>query len=421
MIDLQAILADFRTLVTFNQNLNPKLQLESDLVVNSDSNRKFNIGASPYVSIDNLYNFSENFNLIIDKYDLYDVLNTYSIGQRVKSSANELYESIINANTGNDLTDVGSWKLIDLFSEYLRNKIDGVSQQVLSDVLFSKTLLDNNVLNAGYTYNEQSNFITNKNSLVGYKVYFNGNDVNLRVVIDKIGLQFDKAMTDLPIYFYHSSQPSAPVFTTTVDTLDNDFIWNNINQIVLSYVSSLVDAGGVWYIVYNQNDLTAAGAKALNTAYMQNQNTSKYVNFVPIELSLNNVTGTELPAYNNQFSDTTLSYGLNFNFSVKCEYTDFVLQQRMLFAEAIWLQFAYNFLQEIASNANIRTNRTERVLNETVIQDVMFQLNADNTNTFALVNRLKKAIDKLKKSLDMERVCLPCEEKNSYFKLSYSY
>ena len=84
--------------------------------------------------------------------------------------------------------------------------------------------------------------------------------------IHKIGLQMVGATGKIKMYLFHSSQ-EAPIKTFELDFTNTNggFQWFDVKDLYLPYISDGTDAGGAWFLCYNQDELPF-GMEALNVS-----------------------------------------------------------------------------------------------------------------------------------------------------------
>lgn len=105
------------------------------------------------------------------------------------------------------------------------------------------------------------------------------------------------------------------------------------------------------------------------------------------------------------------NYGLNLDVTVKCDYTDFIIEQRSIFQDIIMKQVGVDMLREMAYNANARTNRHS--INAGKV-DLLMALDGvitekGNQGSVGLVGELDIAMKAIKLNTQgLDRVCLPC-------------
>lgn len=96
---------------------------------------------------------------------------------------------------------------------------------------------------------------------------------------------------------------------------------------------------------------------------------------------------------------------------VKCDYTQFILDQKDLFKSAIWYNLGISILKELAFNADARINRNQLNISK---DEIMFEIDGDTRGdrSSTLIGRYREAIDNIQfDQSDIDRVCLPCRRR----------
>lgn len=250
--------------------------------------------------------------------------------------------------------------------------------------------------------------------------------------IDRIGLQMTGATGTVRVYLFHSSKRE-PVRTLDLEITDakGTFKWFPVN-LELPYIGEGTDAGGAWYLCYDQKALPA-GMRALNVsrdwskslcrtcdgiAYDGWNQITKYMQVSPFCIGVADdfaddpqMFDSGALAYTN-----TQNYGMNCEVSVGCDLTDFIIQQRAIFAHVVQMQVAANVLRTIAMNPEVRVNRNQANVGR---MDVLYELDGNPQGRAAgIVHELQQAYRAL--SLDvrgLDRICLQCQNNG----VSYSH
>ena len=237
--------------------------------------------------------------------------------------------------------------------------------------------------------------------------------------INKIGLQ-TKGTGSIDVYLFHSSNPQ-PIDKATLNRTSNGAMqWFDVDWI-LPYVNTDQDSGGVWYVCYWEEDLGDMQAikkdydfgkkpcSSCNAIDVTNYEAwSRYLGINPFytqggaDRDLWDI-GTNMYTSNN-------NYGLNLQVSVGCDLTDFIIEQRSMFANALSKQFAIDVLSDLYYNGNGRINYTSQNGN---FDKIVFDLNGDGlTRKTGIKYALEKAIDALKIDVrGLDAVCLPCRKR----------
>lgn len=423
MYNIQGVISCFDTYQGFRDSEDPCIKNLLPQFTQSDSGTFFN-DYHPLLSPSNLKSIAPNFEAY--KIAEYDNLTAYAIGDRVKVTTGDIvrfYDSLTAANTGNDpSSNPSDWEEKDLLGQWLKEKADHATNKMIQKLATikslnrqTKTILDRLHLFKGA--GRQSDLITKSGRAVGFEITLQPN-TSLSLTLDQIGLQISTAET-INIYTLHTSQ-IAPIETQSASvTSAGSFQWFNANQI-LPFVSDTLDAGGKFYVFYLEDDLTG---QAINKKHdfekpcggcngwtkAQYREYSKWVDIRPFSVANVdlNATPENLFDINDVRYSSNTNYGLNLNISVKCDWTNFICQNRDIFENLRGTQFAADMLNEMVSSDRDNNRR-------------------DNAVAALLggpeVDGLKDELEKLYKGVefgttDLNSPCMPCDNK-PYLKTS---
>lgn len=310
-----------------------------------------------------------------------------------------------------------------MFSDWLRVKTEAsilhAIESYYSNKLANKTI--NNILESKILFDgagRMTDVVRNTNSIAGFELIpVRAEGVTLR--IEKIGLQFNQN-GKITLYVFHSSNPE-PIKTIEVEYTKNGGIqWLEQSDLYLPYISESTDAGGSWFICYNQKELPE-GMKAIEknrdwskepcrscsrVDYANWQAWSKYLEVHPFKVpATDEVKMWDIS--DNLYTYTT-NYGLNLQVIMECDLTDILVSQRRSFQNVIGLQLAADMIREFAYNPNFRINRMQQNFSR---NELLYELDGDSQgyNKSGILHRLEKAMEAL--SIDttgINRVCMPC-------------
>lgn len=423
------IKANLLNLVGWQQNPNPSEDQIAQLLTISESGLYFQ-HQHPLLTLQNLKLIAPDFsNYVYPQYDpteIYpiDKVVTYDIDwyRAVKTSLGEVPEN-----------NPEYWVKTDPFSLWLENKTLSSIQKAISTFiekkvtnLTSKAILENKVLFDGT--GRLADLVDNNNNIVGLEIV-PIRSYGVTTKINRIGLQFTKT-GQIELYVFHSSSKEFVRKLIVNITKANSMQWFSYTDLFLPYISEDVDAGGSWYICYDQGAL-AEGQFAIRkerdwskgpctTCSRLEYNTwlawSKYLEVHPFRIAGSEVERTELSDIQlwdvqGNIYDYLTNYGINLDISVLCDITDFITSQRSLFSNTIALQVACDLLREMAFNPNARLNRNTVLFTKA---DILYELDGDSQGPKegGLGFNLKKAYDSLDISLrEIDRVCLKCGNK----------
>lgn len=366
-----------------------------------------------------------------ERYETYIKTKTYSKGDRVRQYTSIVYISLVDDNKGNDVLETAYWAEYDPLNDYLSELttrgIKKVATTFIRDKVIgmeTKNIIDRRCLFDGTGRIDAK--IPNNGKIVGFEITpLRSGGITTK--IEKIGLQFYGNVGEVTMYLFHSSKRE-PIWTKTFNyTKDNGtFLWFDVEETFLPYVNSEVNAGGSWYLVYNQAELPS---------YMEGINfgrdwsrepcgtcnkgdlalwrlMTRYVEFSPFYVSVDNWDGQLWDIANNIYTNT-LNYGINVMFSVGCDLTDTMMASRLDFANAIQLQVASDSLRTLALNPEVSVNRVQYNADR---NNILYETDGDGQGIKGLAGDLNRAFKAL--SFDMkglDDICLACKSKGVKF------
>lgn len=265
--------------------------------------------------------------------------------------------------------------------------------------------------------------VNNMHKIVGFEIV-PVRSYGVSTLINQIGVQIYGAAGTLRVYLFHSSS-IIPIAATDIEFDGSGrMVWNANEDFYLPYIDNNINAGGSWYVVYDQDTLPI-GAQAINftkdwskepcgscTGYVDLENwreLTKYVQVSPFQ-----VQKPEGWAQNPILWDvadmcytTTQNFGLNLNLTVGCDLTYTIYDQRFNFAEVIQKQVAVSALRTMAVNPSVRVNRNQSNVSK---NEILYEIDGNTEGRAGGIGEeLKQAYKAL--SLDMkgiDRICLSC-------------
>ena len=252
------------------------------------------------------------------------------------------------------------------------------------------------------------------NRFVGlkFKTY---EDEGLVVNLNKAGFAFDSIQTNLPLYLFHSSklQPVQVLMIPSID-INTSFFWQTIEALTLSFYNENTNIGGFWYLGYYEEDLVGQAyvrsTDIENTACLSCNDVEaiyykQYKSFITFEgfsVAQNDYVKGVLWDENLTTYEKD-NFGLNFQISVNCDFTEFLIQNRLLFTQAIGLQVAVRFYDDL--QVAIRNNN----ISDRLQQIAPHKLHKSMTYDDGLYKKLEKAIDEVDfDTSNLYSKCLPC-------------
>ena len=353
-------------------------------------------------------------------YDVYSVTKEYSTGNIISNGNKSkplYYESAVDGNTGNDITDLNFWTPKYFFAEQLKNKTVSVIEKTITKTLSSKKELNQtkNVLqNSSLVISDGTRNTTEvkQGRLVGISIRtrdFN----NVVVNIPAMGVKLTQSQ-DLTIYVYHTSQVD-PITSFTVPS-GQSFKFSDIPDLNLGYITEDYQIGGEFKICYLESDLL--GSAIINdcnynyyancgcgtTASHKAMKTYKYIR----DISGFYVDAADIPANNELWDedvetiDTNSNYGINFKFNIVCDWTDIILQNLYLWDNALILGMQMG-IAELAQGSH-RHNDAQMLTK----LDAVVQLQSEGGDLRGQYEKACKEID-----LDISDMDSPCMPKKA--------
>lgn len=420
MIRINDILNTLCGLIGWRQAYDTSTLVIADNLTQSESGLYYQ-DSHPLLTLTNVASLAPDF--ANTHWQEYDATESYKKGNVVKLDE-KLYKAKSEVPAGSDpVNDHVHWDTTSPFSEWLEAKTRAYVQKAITryynermakgtarSILESKTLFDQ----AGRLTDTEAY----GHKLVGMEIVpVRSNGVVTQ--IDKIGLQFN-APCQITLYLMHSSL-ATPLRNVKLDYTKSggSLQWFTLDEpMYLPYVSEDTDAGGSYYLVYEQDadaraviknrDWSAAPCNACSrTEYTSYLAWSKWLEVHPFEV----VDGAYTLGEMWDLADNSYTYksnhGINLSVSVVCDLTDFIVKHRLEFADLILKSVAVDFLREFVYNPNVRTNRNSLNVSK---PDLMMQLDG---NPELGRTGLSAELDKTYKALNfnfagINRVCQPC-------------
>jgi hypothetical protein len=246
--------------------------------------------------------------------------------------------------------------------------------------------------------------------------------------ITEFSVQFDQDC-DLTVYVYQSNR-ATPVYEELVNYTGNggvqwvtvDWTFTGEGSWVIGYdqaenptVHSIngvpdhthVSGGGHWLPIGKFFNCAACEATTYETVGID-------------EMEIGNdfiVGGTKAFGSEDLTYDWQTNYGLNYKFSVQCDYTDLILEQKNLFKQVIGLNVAIKFLEELMFNPDAKVNRFAANAADHSLR-IAYELDGDSTSNkkSGLRHKLQMAMGAIKfDTTNIDKACLPCKRRGIEF------
>lgn len=429
MIRLQDIQAALLPVVGWQQDYNPQNQIDESLC-ESESGLTFQ-GAHPLCTLANIRAIMPDDYLF--RYPEW-AAGQYAKGSKVryKGVVWIATATVVLADAAPDVAG-SPWKEYNMVSDYVYNlTINGINtavqtfiqekqlQQETRNLLERRTFFDGAARLAAT--------IDPTGKIVGFEIV-PVRAMGVTTKIERIGLQMIGATGTVKLYLFHSSQV-APMRTIELNFTNTNggFQWfTPAEPIYLPYIPGADgngnDAGGAWFLCYNQNELPA-GMQALNVSKDWSvepcqtclggsieswRQMTKYMQVSPfgIHAPLDFTEYPEMFDIGEIGYTNTMNYGMNLEISVGCDLTDFIISQRNIFATVIQKQVAATVLRTLAMNPDVRVNRNQ--VNVTR-DELLYELDgAPQGRASGIGYELRQAYKALElDTRGLDRICLQC-------------
>jgi len=288
---------------------------------------------------------------------------------------------------------------------YLREKVADASNEIFNDLIqyrqlgeFGKTLLEQSVLLNKYGWTNDT--ITNQNRFVGLQIRPRAM-TGLQAIIEEIGLQFT-GVESFILYLFHSSQLE-PLHEIDVTTTGNgNWTWSKQGLELSSFLSEQYQ-GGVFVLGYYQEDITSNAINYTNFNWNRgvcggcndshkttwdsiNKNFSVY----PIYVPSGSFDKGEMFDLQNALYSADESFGINLKFTVKCDLTDFFIQNRFTFKNLLALKMVSILLNDMKFSQQI--NAIEENIKMMIIRDLEGDVDTKLTNIPTQYQKELKAV-----------------------------
>jgi len=365
MFTKSTVITGMRGEIGFRNPNDPNIQ-DLDSGLTSSTSGVYMDDFHPLCNTDNLEAIAPDFDGM--NYDTFIVTATYALGDKV--SANDFaWMSKVAANVGNTPAVGTYWKTS--FSGWLLDKYDGTVGKVLFDLENNKKVSDTTktYLESVHLFDGTRRFsdtVVKSSRFVGFELELKPYN-NIKATIDRIGLMFTSAQTDLTLYLFHSSSETAIATATVSTTTANKFEWKDPSW-NLSYVdyTNNIESEGKWFIGYFEADISG---NAINKIYDWDSGPcdscgghdrtyynlwSKYVRVKSIEVANGDLNGTNLFDVEEVTYSFTETWGLNLAMSVKTDFTEMALNNKSLFVNPIGLRFNMDMIRQMTFAADSR-------------------------------------------------------------------
>lgn len=433
MIRISDIQERLAALVGWEQAYAPDLGIEPSLV-QSESGLTYQ-GAHPLVTLENVRSIMpEDYGR---QFPAWDAGRCYNEGDIVSCQCSLWIAQDTSTGVEPPALDfdgdylkpyAGAWRPYNPLSGYIAAMERQAVAQVVQTFLQTKSILkeSKNLLERRTFFDGAGRLeatLPSGRRIVGFEItpaYAMG----VTAKVERIGLQMTGATGTVRLYLFHTSQVDPVRVQDVVFTKTNGgFQWFTLDDWYLPYISDGNDSGGAWYVCYNQDDLPE-GMEAVNVAKDWSREPcgtcnrgnldawrelTKYINISPFKVPAPTTFAQypELWDIRDNIYTSTVNYGLNCEVSVSCDLTDFIIEQRQMFATVLQRQLAATVLRTLALNPSVRVNRNQSNASKS---ELLYEVDGNpEGRATGLGYDLRKAYEAL--DLDtrgIDRICLTC-------------
>ena len=399
MIRIKEIQDKLMNVVGWEQTYNP-VKMISQSLTESESGLYYQ-GAHPLLTLDNIEAIMpDDFEM---KFPLWNMIVPYVKGNKVRHGeyvyiAWEDNEGIEPTST--DFSDDfyeddfgGTWMRYNFASDYLeqetRKGIATAIQKFVREQTLAKGTRDVLLQESFYKDTYETRELPQLYDKSGFYIRSN-RSAGVTARINRVSLQFTKP-GKVTLHIAKDLQ-SVPERSFELDYTNTQARpqWFELDDVYLS-------GPGEWVMYYDHaeldTDMRAIVAKTTGLGATANIcGGKKFIDVSPIDLSHK-------------------SGGLNATVTVGCDLTDFIIEQRSMFATVLQLQVAEVLLRTMALNPNVKINRHQSNVSR---MDILYEIdgNTQGERPGGLGHDLKKAYEALKLDVTgLDAYCLPCRRK----------
>ena len=420
MIRIEQIQDALLHLVGWEQSYDPQEQID-DALTETESGLTFQ-HAHPMVTLENVKaTMPEHY---MYQYEAWKVTAEYDKGAKVSHQL-KVWESLKNHNEGNTPEDGSEyWKEYDFLSVWLERLTRSAIAKTVQTFMTKKSLLreSKNLLERRSLFDGAgriTNTSENGQRLVGMEIV-PAYSMGVTTKLERVGLQMTGATGMVTLYIFHSSRVD-PYYTIEFEVTKGNgtMEWKDLKDFYLPYLGDT----GAWYVVYNQADLPA-GMEAVNVTKDWSREPcgtcnrgsleawralTKYIMVSPFRVNALETFAKfpELWDVADNVYTNTHNYGMNMVVSVGCDLTDFIIQQRAIFATALQRQMAVDVIRTLAMNPEVRVNRHQSNASK---EELLYEVDG---NPQGRATGLGKELEDAYNALDLDtrgidRICLSC-------------
>ena len=433
MIRINEICEALKNVCGWEQSYDPAKAIDN-YMTETESGLYFQ-GAHPLLTLDNMESIMPDDWGI--QYPVWDALTQWKQNKVVQygndTNGNKLFWKAKADNVGEEPTeDSLFWSKYNILSDFLeRMTRNGIATAIQTFTQIKQLDKETRNLLERRTFFDGAGRIRatlqNNHKLVGFEIV-PVRAMGVTAKIEKIGLQMTGGTGVVRMYLFHSSQiDPIKTFDLNFTVTNGGFQWFPLTDCYLPYISDENNAGGSWFLCYNQDELPA-GMEAINVSKDWSREPCGTCNIGSVEVWRELTKYLQVTPFMYHAPETfaeypelwdiaqtlytrTQNYGLNCEITIGCDLTDFVISQRAIFQTVIQRQVAAIALRTLAMNPNVRVNRNQSNASRT---DILYELdgNTSGVRPGGLGYDLKKAYEALRiDTQGLDRICLSCNNR----------
>ena len=433
MIRINEICEALKNVCGWEQSYDPAKAIDDNLT-QTESGLYFQ-GAHPLLTLDNMEAIMPDDWGI--QYPVWDALTQWKQNKVVQygndTNGNKLFWKAKADNVGEEPTeDSLFWSKYNILSDFLeRMTRNGIATAIQTFTQIKQLDKETRNLLERRTFFDGAGRIRatlqNNHKLVGFEIV-PVRAMGVTAKIEKIGLQMTGGTGVVRMYLFHSSQiDPIKTFDLNFTVTNGGFQWFPLTDCYLPYISDKNNAGGSWFLCYNQDELPA-GMEAINVSKDWSREPCGTCNIGSVEVWRELTKYLQVTPFMYHAPETfaeypelwdiaqtlytrTQNYGLNCEITIGCDLTDFIISQRQIFQTVIQRQVAAIALRTLAMNPNVRVNRNQ---SNATRMDILYELdgNTSGVRPGGLGYDLKKSYEALQiDTQGLDRICLACNNR----------
>ena len=433
MIRINEICEALKNVCGWEQSYDPAKAIDDNLT-QTESGLYFQ-GAHPLLTLDNMEAIMPDDWGI--QYPVWDALTQWKQNKVVQygndTNGNKLFWKAKADNVGEEPTeDSLFWSKYNILSDFLeRMTRNGIATAIQTFTQIKQLDKETRNLLERRTFFDGAGRIRatlqNNHKLVGFEIV-PVRAMGVTAKIEKIGLQMTGGTGVVRMYLFHSSQiDPIKTFDLNFTVTNGGFQWFPLTDCYLPYISDKNNAGGSWFLCYDQDELPA-GMEAINVSKDWSREPCGTCNIGSVEVWRELTKYLQVTPFMYNAPETfaeypelwdiaytmytrTQNYGLNCEITIGCDLTDFIISQRQIFQTVIQRQVAAIALRTLAMNPNVRVNRNQ---SNATRMDILYELdgNTSGVRPGGLGYDLKKSYEALQiDTQGLDRICLACNNR----------